>query len=239
MVNNISGIIQDIIYANLRKENEEESLKHEKSGKLSAGKLGSPVQHQILNALKVEGKKFDNYTLGKFKRGNEVENFIVRMLEDETYNKQVECNYRDCVGIADLELHGDLWDTSYLPTEVKSVTNMAFKWILKEGEAKHGHKLQAGFAGLALKTDKYSVLYVASDDYRTLHLVYDTKDIKEEIDMVIDLFNATMESQEIPIFEAIEKWQSNPMYNSYPEHAKMKKIELKRLAKTLFNKKIT
>ncbi len=68
--------IEGLIYSKLRQENEEERASHIKSGKLSAGTLGSPLQHQILSALKAESKKVDDYTLGKFKRGKEVEDFI-------------------------------------------------------------------------------------------------------------------------------------------------------------------
>ena len=234
MTNNISPIIQDIIYSKLREENDKERAKHIKSGRLSAGQLGMPIQHQILNALKVEGKDFDNYTLGKFKRGNEVEDFVIRMLGDDIYACQVDCNYRDCVGKLDIELFGDKWNVPYLPVEVKSVTNMAFKWMLKDAQAKRGHKLQAGLYALAQDLPKFSVLYVASDDYRTLHLVYDTETVKDEIDLVIDLFNLTWESKEIPVFEAIEKWQEKIMYNSFPQYVKKTEAELKLVAKKLF-----
>lgn len=233
-MNNISTIIKDIIYKNLREENEKDRLAHKKSGKLSAGQLGNPTQWQILSALKVKSKNFDDYTLGKFKRGNEVEDFIVDILKDEIYNTQVECSYKDCVGLLDIELFGNKWGTSYLPVEVKSVTNMAFKWLLKDAQAKQGHKLQAGIYALSLNLPKYSVLYVASDDYRPLHLIYDTADIKDEIDLIIASFNAIWKNKEIPVFESIEKWQEKEMYNSYPEWSKLTEYQLKIQAKDLF-----
>ena len=234
-MNNISPIVKDLISKKLREENEENRAKHVKSGKLSAGQLGNPVQWQILSALKVEGKEIDEYTLGKFKRGTEVEDFITKTLEDDIYATQVECNYRDCVGFLDIELYGDRWGVPYLPVEVKSVTNMAFKWKLKEAQATRGHKLQAGLYAMALNMPKFSVLYVASDDYRPLHLIYDTADVKDEIDMVIDLFNATMESKTIPVFSAIEKWQEKEMYNNYPTYMKKSEAQLKIIAKKLFS----
>ncbi len=268
--------IKDIIYKKLREESVEESKKHVKSGKLSAGKLGSPLQHQILSALKVESKVVDNYTLGKFKRGQEVETFIVKMLEKDTYNTQVECNYRDCVGFLDVELYGEKWNTTYLPLEVKSVTNAAFKWLWKgkksivsvcceqpslwvsageddDGkryctkceeecrteekyipEAKQGHKLQAGLYAVALNLPLYSVLYVAADDYRTMHLIYETADIKDEIDNIIDIFNTAWKSKTIPVFEAKEKWQEKIMYNNYPFFMKLSEEQLNTMSGELF-----
>ena len=230
----MSPTIKNIIYKKLREENLEESKKHIKSGKLSAGNLGSPLQHQILSALKAESKVLDDYTLGKFKRGQEVEAFIVKMLEKETYNTQVECNYRDCVGFLDVELYGDEWDTTYLPLEVKSFANRAYSWIKKEGEAKQGHKLQAGLYAVALNLPLYSVLYVAADDYRTMHLIYETADIKDEIDEIIDIFNDTWKSKTIPVFEAKEKWQEKIMYNNYPFFMKLGKKQLDTISKELF-----
>ncbi len=229
--------IEGLIYKKLRQENEEESKKHKKSGKLSAGTLGSPLQHQILSALKAESKKVDDYTLGKFKRGNEVEDFIIKTLGEEVYNTQVECDYRGCVGSLDAKLYGEKWKTPYLPMEVKSITNMAFKWKKKDMKASPGHRLQAGLYALALKVPKFSVLYVASDDYRTLHFIYDTEEIKEEIDSLIDLFNATWKSKTIPVFEAKEKWQSNIMYNSYPFFKDQSEAQLATIAKELFKEK--
>ncbi len=226
--------INDIIYKKLREENVEESKKHVKSGKLSAGKLGSPLQHQILSALKAESKVVDGYTLGKFKRGQEVETFIVKMLEKDTYNTQVECNYRDCVGFLDVELYGEKWGTTYLPVEVKSVVNRAYSWIKKEGEAKQGHKLQAGLYAVALNLPLYSVLYVAADDYRTMHLIYETADIKDEIDDIIDIFDTTWKSKTVPVFEAKEEWQKKIMYNNYPYFMKLSEKQLNTMSKELF-----
>ena len=112
---------------------------------------------------------------------------------------------------------------------------MAFKWMLKDAQAKRGHKLQAGLYALAHNLPKFSVLYVASDDYRVLHLVYDTDSVKDEIDSIINLFNETMALKIIPKFEAIEKWQSNIMYNNYPEWVKLTEIQLRKRAKDLFD----
>ena len=232
----MNTIIQDLIHARLRKENEHERETHTKSGKLSASQLGCPTQWQILNALKVKGKDVDNYTLGKFKRGNDVEDFIIKMLEKETYGIQMDCNYRDCVGKLDIELFGDRWGVDYLPVEVKSVTNAGFKWKEKSLKAQHTHKLQAGLYAMALNLPKFSVLYVASDDYRVLHFIYDTDTIKNEIDLIIDLFNSTMEDKTIPVFQAVEKWNENKMYNNFPEWQYLKEHQLKLKEKDLYKK---
>ena len=244
-MNNINPTVMNMIYAKLREENDKNREEHVKSGKLSASQLGNPTQWQVLSALKVESKEVDLYTLGKFKRGNEVEDFVVRTLEKEIYNTQVECSYRDCIGYLDTELYGEEFGVGYLPMEIKSVTNANFKWKLRSGEAQRNHKLQAGLYALALNQPKYSVLYVASDDYRVLHLIYDTKDIKDEVDMIIDLFNETMESETIPVYAPIETWQDmekkdkkgffvNHKYNNYLDWWRLTESQLKLKAQKLF-----
>ena len=73
--------IQKAISEVLRKENVAKRAEHIKSGKLSAGSLGNPTQWQILHTLGVESKEIDDYTLAKFRRGNDVEDFVVETLK--------------------------------------------------------------------------------------------------------------------------------------------------------------
>jgi len=214
----------------LRKEDKERSDKHTPSGKLSASMLGSPIQWQVLKALSALKEEVDDYTLGKFKRGRDVEDFIVKTLEDSglEIEKQVECNYRDVVGYLDM-----LVVSEDQPIEVKSVTNAAFKWISKSG-AKRGHILQGCHYALSQGYDEFSILYVASDDYRPLLFSFKTKDYEKAVDKIIDDFDRAMKEKKIPKFEAIEKWQNEDKYNSFAEWKNLSSGELNRLAILLF-----
>lgn len=191
--------IQEIIAAKVLAE----SVEKEPSGRLSAGRLGWPIQWMILHTLKVPQKKVDEYTLRKFQRGKDVEERIMKWLSlDKT---QVEVEYRGVVGFVDAVLD--------YPIEVKSVTNMAFKHIQKEGP-KRGHKLQAMLYAKALGSDTFGVAYVASDDYRVL--CFEEK-VTDELDKVIDRYEAQMKLGTVPVFEAEEKWHSMKDYCIYPD----------------------
>src|SRR3990167_3054863 len=137
-MNNVNSKIQDLIDKKVVEEQRESE--REMSGRLSAGKLGFPVQWQLLNYFKVLPAKFDAFTLKKFQRGKDVENRIIDWIEPQEKQKEVE--YRGVVGFVDAILDG-------VPLEIKSTTNLAFKYIQKGG-IKRGHKLQAEFYALAL-----------------------------------------------------------------------------------------
>lgn len=240
---NIDYNLDRILSQNIRDKNDAERAKHKKSGKLSAGQLGMPIQWQILNALKVEGKEHDDFTLRKFMRGNDVEDSIVEAMGDLVLDKQVDCNYRDVVGKLDVladakQFTGitfpELKNEEYLPIEIKSVTNADFKWINKKGECKEQHMLQAGLYALSSSLPYYSVMYVASDDYRVTHFIGRTKDIKPQIDKVIDRFQAFWERKEIPEFAPLQKWMELPKYNNYPDYSDLTLDQLNKLADKLY-----
>ena len=190
----------------------------EPSGRLSAGRLGHPLQWQMLHYYKVKPAKIEEYTLRKFQRGIDVENRIVEWVAPT--QAQVPVTYRGVAGIADMVLD--------CPVEVKSVTNMAFKYLQKEG-AKRGHKLQAELYAKALGFKEYMVAYVASDDYRVLCLPYE---VGEEVDKVIDEYEKQVKSGIVPTFKAEEKWQSDKKYSAYPEWTKLDEQEIaEKLAK--------
>ena len=67
-----------------------------------------------------------------------------------------------------------------------------------------------------------------------MHLIYETVDIKDEIDEIIDLFNATWRSKTLPVFETKEKWQEKVMYNNYPYFMKLTEKQLDTMSKELF-----
>lgn len=235
----ISTAIEEILDTSLTLANKKQRAEHVSSGKLSASMLGMPLQWQILKALKVEGKEIDAYTLRKFKRGNDVEDMLVKLLTEEgvVLGKQMECNYRDVVGYMDLFIQGSVFESEFikkLPVEVKSVTNANFKWISKRNEIKTQHALQAGLYALAMDEPFYSVLYFASDDYRIKHIIGKTKDVKDDIDGAIDEFQHFWGNKEIPLFEPKQKWMALPKYNSFPEWMEYDENELQKLASKLY-----
>jgi len=224
--------INKLITKRLRAEDEERSKNHVSSGKLSASQLGYPIQWQVLKYLS-QRKGVDNYTLAKFRRGRDVEDFIIDSIR---WNKiklqdQVECLYRNVIGYLDI----------YTPDkeviEVKSITNMDFKWVIKRNKAKHGHILQACLYALALKQNDFSVLYVASDDYRTKLFTFKTVTYKKEVDQIISKFDLTIKARVIPEFEAIEKWNTNKKYNSFIDWVDLKKDQLAKRASKLYKLK--
>lgn len=207
-------------------DNKAKSEGHISSGKLSASKLGTPLQWQLLYVMGVPGKEVDSYTLRKFLRGNHVEDWYLSRLECVDKQKFVE--YRGVVGYVDAVIDTKDWQfpCGVIPVEVKSVANSKFKRIDTQG-ADRSHKLQAGLYALALGTENFAVSYVATDDYRILTFVFDTADFKDEIDGIISRFDEARASDSIPAFVPEEKWQANKDYNNYPEFSDITEEEIK------------
>jgi hypothetical protein len=201
----------------LIKQNEGEKAKHSPSGKLSAGSLGKPLQWQILHYLGVPKKPFDEYVLRKFTRGKDIEDWFIKMIPN-VVEEQKEVEYRDVIGYVDAMIDTKECDhkLGIIPCEIKSVTNLKYKHLVKNTVADRSHRLQAGFYALATGSDHFAVNYVASDDLRVQTFVYETEGIKDEIDSIIDAFQAQVEKQMVPVFVPIEKWQMRQEYNDYP-----------------------
>lgn len=209
------------------KQREEE---HVSSGGLSASMLGNPLQWQVLKYLGVKQKEHDDYTYCKFQRGRDVEDFIFDKLVASGINasSQKKAKYRNCVGLIDI----------YLPEtnevyEIKSTTNAAFRFIKKSG-AKRNHILQACLYALSVGADTFSVVYVASDDYRCEQFKFNTKDWGSRVDEIIDAFETAIKSKVIPTFVAKEKWQEQAKYSMYPEWSNVNSSYLSKKAKELY-----
>ena len=207
---NVNPIIHQMIDKKVLSERED----REPSGRISASRLGWPLQWQILHYLKVPTDPFDEFTLRKFQRGIDVEDRIVSWLDLREDQKQVDCKYRGVIGYCDAVMQ--------CPVEIKSTTNRAFQYISKDGP-KRGHKLQAECYAKALGYDRYWVSYVASDDYRVLTFEEPVTDV---VDKVIDRYEAQLKLKEVPVFEAEETWQSNQKYSTYPEWAKLTREQI-------------
>jgi len=76
----IDQFISKYIDAELIRANKEREAKHKSSGKLSASMLYQPVRWQLLKNLGAPRKEFEAYTLAKFKRGRDVEDWYVEQL---------------------------------------------------------------------------------------------------------------------------------------------------------------
>lgn len=206
----INPAIQSIIAEKVLAGAEEK----EPSGRLSASRLGWPLQWQMLHYFKVPQKPIDEYTLRKFQRGKDVEERIMRWLAATPEQMQVPVTYRGVVGFADVVLE--------YPIEIKSTTNMAFKYKQKEGISR-GHGLQAELYAVALGFDKSAVAYVASDDYRVLCFEQENTGL---VDKVIDAYEKQVALGTVPKFKAEEKWHAMADYNPYFEFQELSEQEI-------------
>lgn len=204
----INAQLQELI----AKEVLSRAVEKEPSGRLAASRLGWPSQWQMLHHLKIPAKPFDEFTLRKFQRGKDVEDRIVEWVKPP--QAQVAVEYRGVPGIADMIID--------YPIEVKSVTNASFKYLQKEG-TKRGHRLQGELYAKALGYSKFAVAYVASDDYRVLCI---EEEVTDEVDKIIDEYEAQMAIGAVPIFVPKEKWHGMPEYSPYPEWAKLDDKEI-------------
>lgn len=206
----VNPIIQETIAVKVLAAYEDK----EPSGRLSASRLGWPLQWQMLHYYKVPPQKPDEYTLRKFVRGADVEKRVMEWLAPAPEKMQVPVVYRDVPGFADVVLE--------YPVEVKSITNLAFRYKQKEF-ASRSHKLQAELYAKGFGYEKYGVAYVASDDYRVLCFEYD---VSGEVDTVIDEYEAQVKTGKVPVFQEKEGWHSLSKYNLYPEWMKLNEEEI-------------
>lgn len=230
--------LQNKISEQLIAENEARENNHKSSGKLSASKLGAPLQHQILHTMGVTRDAIDSYTLAKFQRGRHVEDWL-RGAMPNLIDKEKFCEYRDAIGYVDVLVDMTSWDISnvmgVIPHEIKSVANASYKWIKKDGY-KRGHALQATLYALALGTDWFVLDYVASDDYRVKSFLVETREHKADVDKAIDEYNQQLKMGTVPVFKAKEKWQNNIKYNEYSLFVDLNETEIETLLKTEYGK---
>ena len=228
---------------NLLVRNKEEQKDRVPSGKLSAGSLGDTVQWQVLKYLGVVQEPFDEYTLRKFKRGKDIEEWLVKelIILGIVRGEQEKVEYMGCIGFLDVMVDTKDWDFNkgIIPLEVKSVTNFKFKRIVKESSPQKGHILQNCYYALGKEKEWFAIAYVASDDLRVQTYVLEVKDFKKEVEQSITTFQETIMAETIPVFEAKEKWQENKQYSRYPDWQELTKEELAKRSKELFAKKET
>ena len=180
------------------------------AGRLSASALGWPLQWQILKALGHPGKDPDVYALAKFARGKDVERFILDVLKPPVTQQALDDGA--IVGILDA-----YWPDERCPVEVKSVSNMKYKRVVRQGGPDRSHALQAAWYGQALHTDEFCVLYVASDDYRVMSYVGQTASFINDLRLIVATFQTQFALGTVPTFQPLEKWHSMEQYNPYPD----------------------
>jgi len=141
------------------------AITREPSGKISGGKMGLPTLWAVLDMLGELRPEFDEYTLGKFQRGHDVEartiNFLTGLniqyitdildgvIENPGWTKlednnilsgevylQLPQGYRGGVGYVDLAQRTPEGETIY--HEIKSSTKMAFDKVAATGRSKAG-----------------------------------------------------------------------------------------------------
>lgn len=217
----IDSWINTKIDAALLKANEEREALHEPSGKLSASMLYMPLRTQLFKTIGVPKKPMEAYTLGKFKRGNDVENWFVGQLSNAGVLKerQKKVEYRGAIGFVDAIVDSSemFFKQGIIPHEIKSVTNAKLKRISQTGVDYH-YKLQACFYALAMETDYFAVDIVSAEDLRPNVYVFDTKSMKDHVEKAIDQYESVLSAWKkdrvIPAFEANPEvsWTSNTNY---------------------------
>lgn len=237
----VDTTINKYIDAELFRLNKEREDKHEPSGKLSASMLYQPVRFQVLKTLGAPRKPFDAYTLAKFKRGNDVEEWFVTQLrgagvlvEDKKVlenmglkvekDKQAGSVYRECVGFVDSVIDTDKMQAKKgkIPNEIKSVTNAKMAMIKRTGIDWH-YQLQACKYALSMGVDHYAVTIVSAEDLRAQTHIFQTRYMKRDVDNAIVIYQNAMEEYRkngvLPVFEANEhvKWTGNIKYAMFTE----------------------
>lgn len=140
----------DKLHQKLVSDNEKQKAARERSGKISGGKLGKPTLWAVLDLIGVPDY-LDPYVLGKFQRGNDVEDRAIQFLtgikpwevepgtlvESEPkailtgeFVLQMEGGYRGGIGFIDL---AQKLADSYVLHEIKSSTKMAYDKVSASG----------------------------------------------------------------------------------------------------------
>jgi hypothetical protein len=211
----------------------ERESSHESSGKLTASMLGMPMQWNILKVIGVPKDPMDEYTLRKFVRGRQIEEWLRENLPG-IINREKFVEYKNTIGFVDALVDMRDWnlpDLGVIPHEIKSVTNAAFKWIIKEGGARENHRLQATLYALALGASHYVIEYLASDDLRVETFLYETKDTSEQVEKEIEDFHNQLATRIVPVFTPTYGWTEKKEYNSYLRFVNLTEKEIEEVLK--------
>jgi hypothetical protein len=207
-------------------ENAKREAEHESSGRLSASMLYQPLRFQVLKSLGAPRKPMEAYTLGKFKRGNDVEDWYVGQLDNMgvLIERQKKVMYREAIGFVDAIVDSSLMQAKHglMPHEVKSVTNAKLKRIAKT-EVDWHYKMQGCFYALALGSEYYAVDIVSAEDLRPMVYIFRADELKDDVNRAISSYMEAMENWKrdhtLPKFEPNPKvaWTANPAYAMFDE----------------------
>lgn len=213
----LNKLLQD----HLIEENHKKELEHERSGYLSASRLGKSSLENVLSLLGVKGLEVSPYALGVFARGNQVEDWLINQFRAidivDRYQTPLEYITSDgykVIGVEDVRFKGE-----NIPTEIKSIKNSQFKYLDTEG-AKKAHILQACTYALAEGRDKFRILYVSAEDFRMKQFILKTSDYKSEVDRLArDVYEA-LNNGVLPEFKPLDDFMVSKKYldyTAYPE----------------------
>lgn len=220
--NSVNKFIEDSLLA----DNAKREAEHEPSGRLSASMLYQPLRFQVLKTIGAPRKPLDAYTLGKFKRGNDVEEWYVSKLGEMgvLVERQKKLMYREVIGFADavVDTSKMQYRCGEIPHEVKSVTNAKLKRI-SQTEVDYHYKMQGAFYAMAMGVSDYAVDIVSAEDLRPNVYIFKTFEMKSDVDKAISKYMEAMEAWKrdhtLPKFEPNPKvgWTANIKYAMFDE----------------------
>lgn len=223
----IDSSINKFIEDSLLTDNARRESEHESSGKLSASMLYQPLRFQVLKTIGTPRKPLDAYVLGKFKRGNDVEEWYVNMLGEMgvLLEKQKKVEYRDTIGYVDAVVDSDKmqYKQGKMPHEVKSVTNAKLRQIAKGNGVDWHYKIQATLYAMAMETDHYAIDIVSAEDLRPAVYIFKTKELAHEVEAIISAYQKAMDNwytkKLLPKFAPNPKvlWTANLAYAMFEE----------------------
>ena len=221
----VDNSVQTMIDKELLRVNVEREAKHEPSGRLSASTLWQPVLFQVYKTIGVPRKPMEAYVLGKFKRGDDVEDWFIAQLKANglLIEEQKRVMYREAVGFVDALVDSNkmLFKQGAIPHEIKSVTNLKIKRIAKDGEVDYHYQMQACFYAMALGLKYYAIDIVSAEDLRSNVYIFETTKMSTEVDNAITKYDNAMkdwkEKKILPKFEPNPHvaWSANLLYAPY------------------------
>lgn len=179
----------DKIHKDLVAKDEKKKAERERSGKISGGKLGKPTLWAVLDLIGVPDQ-FDPYVLGKFMRGNDVEDRAIQFLTDidphdvepgkriagkegailtGEFTLQAEGGYRGGVGYIDL---AQFVKDQIIYHEIKSSTKMAYDKVSASGRYKGVVDVEKGVGVPYLHHALQLAYYCLGDDVTRAFLHY-------------------------------------------------------------------
>lgn len=192
--------LQAIIDKQLIADNLLREEQHEPSGLLSASWLYQPLRFQVMKTIGIPRKQNEPYVLGKFRRGEDCEEYLVNQMivAGILIERQKQVRYRNTVGLVDAVVDSNklFFKKGVMPHEIKSVTNAKLKRI-NSTEVDYHYKLQGCFYAMAMKSEFYAIDILSAEDLRVDTYIFATKDLEKEIDQIITNYD-----------KAIEEWNT-------------------------------